>query len=56
MVSLREKKLIPRRLPGGIKILAGVLTKKLKIEAHSFSAAALATLEENKISHTVVAH
>ncbi len=55
MISLREKKLIPRRLPGGIKILAGVLTKKVKIEAHAFSAAALATLEEKKISHTVVA-
>ena len=53
--SLREKKLIPRRLPGGIKILAGVLTKKLKIEANAFSKGAMAVLEEKKISHTIIA-
>src|SRR3989344_361040 len=37
LVSLREKKLIPRRLPGGVKILSnGELTKKVKIEAKAF--------------------
>lgn len=54
MVSLRAKKLIPRRLPGGIKILAGELSKKVKIEANAFSAAAVAMLEERKIQHTIV--
>ncbi len=55
IVSLRGKGLIPRRLPGGIKILAnGELTKKIKIEAHAFSEAAIAKLQEKKISHTVV--
>ncbi len=52
--TLREKGLIPRKLPGGIKILAGELTKKLKIEAHAFSGTAKAWLEEKKIEHTVV--
>lgn len=54
MASLREKKLIPRRLPGGIKILAGDISKNVKIEANAFSAAAIATLEERKIQHTVI--
>lgn len=54
MATLREKKIIPRLLPGGIKILAGTLSKKLIIEAHSFSAAALAHLEEKKVSYTIV--
>lgn len=54
MVSLRERKMIPRLLPGGIKILSGTLSKKLTIEAHAFSAAALAHLEEKKISYTIV--
>lgn len=54
LVTLRERKLIPRRLPGGVKILAGVLTKKIKIEARGFSAAAIETLTENKIQHTVI--
>lgn len=53
--TLREKKLIPRRLPGGVKILNGNLTKKLTIEAHAFSASAIATLQEKKINHTVIA-
>ena len=39
--TLREKGLIPRKLPGGIKILSnGELTKKVTIEAHGFSAGA----------------
>ncbi len=54
LLTLRAKKLIPRRLPGGVKILAGELSKKLKIEARSFSAAALAMLEERKIQHTII--
>src|SRR3990167_8552438 len=42
VATLRAKGLIPRRLPGGIKILAnGELTKKVILEAHAFSGAAL---------------
>ena len=42
MVTLREKGLIDRRLPGGIKVLAnGELNKKVVIEVRAFSAAAL---------------
>jgi large subunit ribosomal protein L15 len=52
--TLREKKLIPRRLPGGVKILAGQLSKQLKIEARAFSSAAMAALDERKIQYTVV--
>jgi len=53
--SLREKGLIPRRVPGGIKILAvGNLTKKVTIEAHAFSQAALEQLKEKSISHKVL--
>ena len=54
-VTLREKGLVARRIPGGIKILAvGTLTKKVKIEAHGFSAAALEHLKEKSISHTIL--
>jgi large subunit ribosomal protein L15 len=53
--TLREKGLIPRRVPGGIKILAsGALTKKVKIEANNFSAAAEEKLKELGISFTKV--
>ncbi len=53
--SLREKGLIPRRIPGGIKILAkGELTKKVKIEAHHISVGAEAKLSEKGISFTKV--
>lgn len=53
--SLREKKMVPRKLSGGIKILAnGELTKKVAIEAHAFSEAAKQKLEKQKISYTVV--
>lgn len=52
--TLREKGLIPRRVPGGIKILAnGELTKKLKIEANSYSEAAKQKLEAKKIHFKV---
>lgn len=55
ILTLREKGLIPRRLPGGIKILAnGQLTKKVKIEANHFSEAAAQKLKDNGISYTVV--
>lgn len=54
LLTLREKGLIPRKLPGGVKILAnGELTKKVHIEANSYSEAAIAKLQEKKISHTV---
>ena len=53
--TLREKGLIPRRVPGGIKILAnGELTKKVKIEAHHISAAAAEKLKDKGISFTKV--
>lgn len=53
--TLREKGLIPRRLPGGIKILAvGKLTKKVKIEAHGFSEAALELLKGNSVEYTLI--
>jgi large subunit ribosomal protein L15 len=56
MITLREKGLIPRRLPGGIKILAvGELNKKVKIEAHRYSKAAIEHLEQKKIQHSIVA-
>ena len=55
-VTLLQKGLIPRRLPGGVKILAtGDLTKKVKIEAHAFSAAARQKLEERSIPFQEVA-
>lgn len=55
LATLREKGLVPRKLPGGLKILSnGELTKKVTIEAHAFSEAALAKLQEKKISHTVI--
>lgn len=53
--TLREKGLIHRRLPSGIKILAnGELTKKVTIEAQAISQSALQKLEEKKISFTLV--
>jgi large subunit ribosomal protein L15 len=55
MTTLREKGLIPRKLPGGIKILAvGKLTKKVTIEAHRFSESAKQKLDEKSISYTVL--
>lgn len=53
--SLREKGYAPRRVPGGIRVLAkGTLTKKVTIEAHYYSAAAKQKLEELAISHKVI--
>ena len=53
--TLREKGLIGRKVPGGVKILAfGTLTKKISIEAHAFSAAAIEKLKELSIPHKVL--
>lgn len=53
--TLRIKGIAPRRLPGGLKILAvGKLERKVKIEAHNYSANAKKMLEEQKIEHTIV--
>ena len=53
--TLREKGLIPRRVPGGIKILAnGELTKKVTIEAHRYSAAAEQKLKDKGLTFTKV--
>ncbi len=53
--TLRDKGLIPRKVPGGIKILAnGELNKKVKIEAHNISAAAEQKLKDKGISFTKV--
>lgn len=55
VATLREKGLIPRRLPGGIKILAnGILTKKVIIEAHAISEAALKKVQDQAIQFTIV--
>jgi len=53
--TLREKGLIPRRSPGGFKVLSvGELTKKVTIEAHGFSESAKKKLDEKSISYTVL--
>jgi large subunit ribosomal protein L15 len=53
--TLREKGLIPRRVPGGIKILSdGELTRKVKIEANNYSEAAEQKLKDKGISFTKV--
>jgi large subunit ribosomal protein L15 len=55
LVTLREKGLIPRRLPGGLKILAtGELSKKVTIEAHAFSEGARQKLNAKSIKYTVL--
>lgn len=53
--SLTKIGYAPRRMKGGLKILSkGTLTKKVTIEANSFSAAAQKKLEDLKISFKVV--
>lgn len=55
MMTLREKGLIPRRLPGGVKILSsGELTRRVTIEARAFSEAAIQKLTEKAIPYTLV--
>jgi len=53
--SLRQKRLAPRLIPGGIKILGqGELKKKVTIEAHKFTKSAKEKLEKNGISFTEI--
>ena len=53
--TLREKRLIPRKNPGGIKILGnGNLTKKIKIEARHISKSAEQKLADQGIEFTKV--
>lgn len=53
--TLQEKRLAPRKVPGGIKILSqGELTKKVVVEAAGFSQGAREKLEKNGISYKVV--
>src|ERR1700730_4020307 len=53
--SLQQKKLIPRRIKGGIKILSeGQFTKKVAIEAHAFSSAAREKLEKAGVSFNIL--
>lgn len=53
--TLFEKGLAPRRLEGGLKVLSnGELTKKVSIEANSFSKEAIRKLEEKGIPFKVL--
>lgn len=53
--TLRMKGLIPRRLPGGIRVLStGEIKKKCTIEAHHFTKAAVEKLEKKSISYKVL--
>jgi large subunit ribosomal protein L15 len=54
--TLREKGLIPRRVDGGIKILSSgeISKKKVSIEAHHFSKAAIEKLEKGSISYKLL--
>ena len=53
--TLREKKLIPHRVPGGIRILGkGEITKKVSIEAHHFTQGAIEKLQKQKISYKLI--
>jgi len=53
--SLKEKGLVPKNIPGGIKVLAkGDINKKVTIEAKSFSDAAIKKLEAKNISYKIL--
>ena len=53
--TLFAKGLLPRKLPGGYKIIAtGELTKKVKIEAHAFTEGAKKKLEAQGIEYTQI--
>lgn len=55
VTTLQEKGLVPRKVPGGIKILAvGKLTKKVRIEAHRFSESAKQKLDEASIAYSIL--
>ncbi len=50
--TLRAKGLIPRRVPGGIRVLSsGEIKKKCSIEAHHFTKAAIEKLEKKSITY-----
>lgn len=52
LVTLQEKGVAPRRISGGLKILSnGELTKKVTIEARSFSQATEEKLKKQGISY-----
>lgn len=53
--SLQKRGYAPRNPKGGLKILSkGFLTKKIHIEAHSFSKGALEKIVKEKISYKLV--
>ena len=53
--TLQEKRLAPRKVPGGIKVLSrGELTKKVTIEASAFSQTAREKLEKQGISFKII--
>jgi large subunit ribosomal protein L15 len=54
--TLLEKRLIPRRLAGGIKVLSSgeIGKKKVTIEAHHFSKAALEKLNKSSIPYKLL--
>jgi large subunit ribosomal protein L15 len=53
--SLLERKMLPKDFSGKVKILStGEITKKVTIEANSFSKQAQAKLDNQKISYKVV--
>lgn len=53
--TLRERGYAPREAKGGLKILAkGELTKKVTLEANSFSKGAIAKLDKAKISYKTI--
>jgi large subunit ribosomal protein L15 len=54
--TLRQKGIVSRQAPGGLKILSeGTLSKKVTIEAHAFSAKAKEKLEHAAVAYKVVA-
>jgi len=53
--TLRMKGLVPRKIPGGVKILGnGELKKKVFIEIHKISAQARKKLESNSIDYKII--
>src|SRR4029079_5925727 len=53
--TLQAKRIVPRKISGGIKILSqGELTKKVTIEAQAFSQTAREKLEKNGIPYKII--
>ncbi|MEI6242859.1 MAG: 50S ribosomal protein L15 [Chlamydiota bacterium] len=53
--TMQDKGFIGHNVPGGLKILSkGELSKKITIEARSFSKEAIRKLEESKISYKIL--